>query len=215
VTTYRAVWFALALAAACGPSPLTREEAAGLLSKSPALSNSESLRLAMPSGCFILARRADVSGADVERDPKLTELPYLRDTLHRERELGLVDFQFFEAPADAPAPPTGCGRLWATAHAGDADAAAAARSKLVVWKTVPSDKAMAAGLQPGQTFLYLRQTLIAITRLDRKDDGTVVAEYRWHWAPSYEGEHLGIRASEPITSRARFRNAGNGWRLVR
>jgi hypothetical protein len=74
---------------------------------------------------------------------------------------------------------------------------------------------MAAGLRPGETFPNLRQTLIAITQLNRKDDGTVIAEYRWHWAPSYEGEHLGIQASEPITGRVRFRHVADGWRLVR
>lgn len=209
------VWFALTLMVGCGPSPLTRDEAADLLSKSLALSSSENLQLATPSGCFVLARRAEVSGADVERDPQLAGLPYLLSTLRRERELGLVEFEFFETPAEAPVPPLGCGQLWAAQHAGDTNTAAAARSKLVAWKTVPSDKAMAAGLQPGETFLYLRRTLIAITRLDRKDEGTIVAEYRWQWAPSYEGEHLGIQASEPFTGKARFRNAGDGWRLVR
>jgi hypothetical protein len=74
---------------------------------------------------------------------------------------------------------------------------------------------MAAGLQPGQTFLYLRQTLLDVTRLEIKDDGTAVAEYSWRWAPSYEGEHLGIRAPEPVTARARFRSADGAWRLVR
>jgi len=156
-----------------------------------------------------------VSGADVERDPQLAGMPYLLSTLRRERELGLVEFEFFETPADAPIPPPGCRHLWAAQHVRDANAAAAARSKLVAWKTTPSDKAIAAGLQPGQTFLYLRRTLIAITGWTRRPDGTVVAEFRWRWAPSYEGEHLGIQASEPITSRVRFRNAGDGWRVVR
>jgi hypothetical protein len=209
------VWLALTLMMACGPSPLTRDEAADLLSKSLGLSSSENLQLATPSGCFILARRAEVSGADVERDPQLAGMPYLLSTLRRERELGLVEFEFFETPADAPIPPPGCRHLWAAQHVRDANAAAAARSKLVAWKTTPSDKAIASGLQPGQTFLYLRRTLIAITGWTRRPDGTVVAEFRWRWAPSYEGEHLGIQASEPITSRVRFRNAGDGWRVVR
>jgi hypothetical protein len=212
---YQAVWWSLALMAGCGPSPLTRDQAAQLISKSLELSSPETLQLATPSGCFILARRADVRSADITRDPQLAALPYLRNTLDRERELGLVEFEFSETPADAPFPPQGCGQLWATQHADGTTRDAAARSKLIVWKTVPSDKAMAAGLQPGQTFLYLRRTLIAITRLDSKDGGTMVAAYQWRWAPSYEGEHLGIQPSEPFPGTARFRKVGGEWRMAR
>jgi hypothetical protein len=210
--TRRLLWLALTLTVGCGPTPLTREEAADLLSKTLESGTTENLQLATPSGCFALPRNATASSTDVEQDPQLAALPYLMSTLRRERELELVEFEFAETPLDAPVPPSGCGRLWATQHA---NAAAAARSKLVAWKTVPSDKAIAAGLRPGETFPYLRKTLIAITQLTRKDDGTMVAEYQWHWAPSYEGEHLGIRPSEPFSGRARFRNPGDGWRLVR
>jgi hypothetical protein len=213
-------WLTLVIVAmltvGCGPSPLTRDEASDLLSKALELGAAEDLQLATPSGCFTLPRNAPVHSADVELDPQLAGLPYLLSTLRRERELELVEFEFAETTLDAPVPPPGCGQLWATARrAADAKAAAAARSKLVAWKTIPSDKAIAAGLQPGATFPYLRKTLIAITQLNKKDDATVVAEYRWRWAPSYEGEHLGIKASEPMTGKARFRNQGDGWRLVR
>jgi hypothetical protein len=208
----RLLWLALTLTFGCGPSPLTREEASDLLSKTLEQGATENLQLATPSGCFTLPRNATASSKDVEHDPQLAALPYLVSTLRRERELELVEFEFAESPSDTPVPPSGCGQLWATQRT---NAASAARSKLVAWKTVPSDKAIAAGLRPGETFPYLRQTLIAITDLSRKPDGTVVAEYRWHWAPSYEGEHLGIQPSAPLTGRARFRNPGDGWRLVR
>jgi hypothetical protein len=205
----------LPLTVACGPSPLTRDEASDLLSKSLASGGTENLQLATPSGCFALARNANVNSADVERDPHLAGLPYLLSTLRRERELGLVEFEFAEVPSDAAVPPSGCADLWAAQHAATTGGAPGARSKLIAWKTMPSDKAMAAGLQPGETFPYLHKTLIAITQLIPKDDGTVVVEYRWHWAPSYESEHLGVQAAEAITSRARFRHVGNSWRLAR
>jgi hypothetical protein len=207
------VWLALGLSAACGPGPLTREGAADLIAKS--LNASETLQLATPKGCFALPRGTEVRSADVERDPQLARAPYLVSTLRRERELELVEFEFTETSADAAAPPAGCGQLWATQHATEAKGAGAGRLKLVLWTTVPSDKAMAAGLQPGQTFLYLRQTLIAVTKLETRNDGTVLAEYRWRWAPSYEGEHLGIQPSDAFAGRARFRNVGDGWRLAR
>jgi hypothetical protein len=211
----QSVWVALTLTAACGPRPLTRDEAADLISKSLALRASEQLQLATPSGCFLLAGRTEVSGSDVERDPQLAASPYLLSTVRRERELGLIEFEFSEMPADSSVPPVECGRVRTALRAGEASGPAGAQSRFVAWKTMPSDKAMAAGLQSGQTFLYLRQTLIDITQLNRKDDGTMVAEYRWHWAPSYEGEHLGIQASEPMIGKTRFKNAGGGWRVVR
>ncbi len=210
----QAVWVALTLTAGCGSRPLTRNEAADLISKSLALRANEQLQLATPSGCFLLTTREELTGSDVERDPQLAGSPYLLSTLRRERELGLVEFEFSETPADAAVPPLECGRFRA-APTGAASRPQAARSKYVAWKTMPSDKAMAAGLHAGQTFLYLRQTLIDITHLTSKDDGTMVAEFRWRWAPSYEGEHLGIQASEPMIGRMRFRNTPDGWHVVR
>ena len=213
--TRHLLWFTLAFTVGCGPSALTREGAADLLANALERDAGQNLQLATLSGCFTLAPKARVHNSDVELDPQLAGLPYLMSTLRIERELGLIEFEFAESPMDAPVPPSGCGRLWAAQHAAHASTNAAAQSKLVAWKSIPSDKAMAAGLQPGDTFPYLRKTLIAVTQLTRKDDGTVIAEYRWHWAPSYEGEHLGIQASAPIPGRARFRNPGDGWRLVR
>jgi hypothetical protein len=205
---------ALTFASGCGRPTLGLDEAAGLLSRSLASSESEHLQLATPSGCFLLARRDDIKNTDVERDPQIARLPYVLSTLRRERDLGLIEFEFSETPADAPVPPTGCGQLWAAQHAGAEPVATASRFKLVVWKATPSDKAIAAGLQPGQTFLYLRKTLIDIVRLIRKDNDTMIAEYRWRWAPSYEGEHLGIQPSTPMAGKARFKNNGDGWRLA-
>src|SRR5258707_3355889 len=157
--THHLLWFALTLTVGCGPSALTREEAADLIARTLEQRTAENLQLATPSGCFAVARNATVKSGDVERDPQLAALPYLLSTLRLERELGLVEFEFAEATLDAPVPAPGCGHLsvtWPNA----AGSNAAARSKLVAWKTVPSDKAIAAGLQPGDTFPYLRQTLI-------------------------------------------------------
>jgi hypothetical protein len=206
---------ALALSPGCTRSGLGLDEAADLLSQSLAASESEHLQLATPSGCFLLARRDEIKNTDVERDPQIARLPYVLSTLRRERDLGLIEFEFSETPADAPVPPMGCGQLWAAQHAGAAPVAAASRFKFVVWKATPSDKAMAAGLQPGETFLYLRKTLIDVVRLSKKDSETMIAEYRWRWAPSYEGEHLGIQPSGPMAGKARFKNSGGGWRLAR
>jgi hypothetical protein len=149
----------------------------------------------------------------VQRDERVTRLPYLRDTLRRGQEVGLIEFEFREAPLDAPTPLEGCGELWASRNR--RGAVGVDRLKLVAWKAVLSDKAIAAGLQVGQTFLYRRQTLVGIARLVEQEDNTTLVEYSWNWAPTFEGAHLGISASQPVTARATFKRAGSGWRLAR
>jgi hypothetical protein len=206
------VWLVLILSVACGRPQLTVEQAADLLSQSPALSGVENLQLVAPSGCFVVDRSAEVRSADVQRDPRLVELLYVRDALRRDLELGLVEFEFNEAPASSQTPPEGCDeQLWRS----HSNPGASQSLKLVAWKAVPSDRAIAAGLQMGQTFLYRRQTLGAITRLVRQDDDTMLVEYSWHWAPSYEGAHLGIPASPPAKGTATLTRSDQGWRVAR
>jgi hypothetical protein len=207
------LWFVLAISVACTSPQLTRDQAAELLSKSPALSGIQNLRLVTPSGCFTLDRDAEVRAADVQRDQRLNELSYIRDALDRDLELGLIELEFSEATAGSPKP-QGCDQQLWTAYKSDRFGELDRRLKLVAWKAVPSDKANAAGLHTGQTFLYRRQALIAITKLVRQDDHTSVVEYSWNWAPTYEGLHLGISASPPITSKATFKRSDTGWRFA-
>ena len=208
----RVVWLVVVFSVACGPPQLTRETAADVLSKSPALSGVENLQLVTPSGCFTLDRDADIRTAAVQRDPRLNELVYVRDALQRDLELGLVEFEFTKAPVGSVTPPEGCDeQLW---RSHSSDGTSAQQLVLVAWKAVPTDKAIAAGLQPGQTFLYRRQALGEVTRLVRQDHKTTIVEYSWHWAPSYEGEHLGIRASPPARGKATFTLSDNGWHVA-
>lgn len=206
------VWLVLVFSVACGQPQLSVQQASDLLSNSPALSGVEHLQLVAPSGCFVVDRDAEIHAADVQRDPRLNELLYVRDALHRDLELGLVEFEFNEAPERSVTPPEGCDeQLW---RSHSRDGTSAQQLKLVAWKAVPTDKALAAGLQMGQTFLYRRQTLGAITRLVRQDDATMFVEYSWHWAPSYEGVHLGIPASAPAKGTATLRRSDQGWRVA-
>jgi hypothetical protein len=207
------VWLVLVWSIGCGQPPLTIEQAADLLSNSPALSGIDNLQLVAPSGCFTLDREAEVRIADIWTDSHLGEHQYARGALRRALELGLIEFEFSEASAGPSTPPAGCDeQLWRS-HSSDGTSSAQ-RTKLVAWKTVPSDKAIAAGLQTGQTFLYRRQTLGAITRLVRQDDATIRVEYSWHWAPSYEGGHLGIPTSAPARGVAMLRRTEQGWRVA-
>jgi hypothetical protein len=208
-----AVWLVLVCSIGCGQPQLTIEQAADLLSTSAALSAVENLQLVAPSGCFVVDRDAEVHASDVERDPHLIELQYVLGALRRDLELGLIEFEFSEASESSLMPPEGCDeQLWRS-HGSDGTLSAQPL-KLVAWKTVPSDKAIAAGLRPGQTFLYRRQTLGAITRLVRQDDASVRVEYSWHWAPSYEGGHLGIPTSAPTRGTATLRQTDQGWRVA-
>ena len=205
-----AVWLVLVCSVGCGQPQLTIEQAADLLSNSPALSGVETLQLVARSGCFTLDREAEVRAADVWKDSHLGELLYAREALRRDLELGLIEFEFSEASAGPLTPPEGCDeQLWRS-HSSDGTLSAQP-FKLVAWNTVPSDKAIAAGLQTGQTFLYRRQTLGAITRLERQDDATIRVEYSWHWAPSYEGGHLGFPTSAPARGVATLRRTDQGW----
>jgi hypothetical protein len=138
----------LALAAgACRSQSLTAEHAAELLAKSPALASVERMTFTTPRGCFTIAADATLKAGDLDRDRRLSESPALRQELQREQDLDLLDFEFSPVPATVPAPPDGCEQLWASYR--NAGAAAAARLKLVPWRTMMSDKALAAGCGRG------------------------------------------------------------------
>jgi hypothetical protein len=207
-----AAGFLAGVLVACGTSALDRPQAADLLARSPALARIENMTIATPGGCFTLPLGASVRAEDVQRDERLSARVDVRDALRRERELELVDFVFEQAAATSPSPLEGCEQLWASVKSGPENAGGGV--KLVAWKTILSDKAMVAGLQAGQTFQYRRQTLVAITALLPQIDGATVVGYSWKWAPTYEGAHLGIRESEPISAQAVFRKSSAGWQVV-
>jgi hypothetical protein len=77
-----------------------------------------------------------------------------------------------------------------------------------------SDKALAAGMWPGLTFVYRRQTLVEVTRVIQGDAHRSVVEYTSQWAPPFESAHLGIRSSEPFAARAILRRSSGDWRVV-
>jgi hypothetical protein len=191
---------------------LTLERAAELLAKSPALAGVERMTFTTPRGCFAIAADATFKAGDLETDRRLSESPVLRRELQREQDLDLLDFEFSPVAAMVPAPPEGCEQLWASYH--NAGVEAASRAQLVRWRTMMSDKALAAGLSPGLTFIFRRQTLVEVTRVVQPDADTAVVEYTWQWAPPFESAHLGIRASDPIAARAIVKRSDGEWRVA-
>jgi hypothetical protein len=77
-----------------------------------------------------------------------------------------------------------------------------------------SDKAMAAGLRPGHTFVSRRRELIAVGKIVMKDQHTALVDYTWHWMPSYETGHIGFAPSEPVRTTATFTRKGKDWSLT-
>jgi hypothetical protein len=198
---------------ACRSQTLTPAQVAELLAKSSALSGVEQMTYALPRGCFTISSGAMLKAGDLERDRRLAESPKVRQELQRARDLDLLDFEFSPMLATVSAPPEGCEELWASYRYG-AKAEEAKLVKLVAWRTLMSDKALAAGLSPGQTFVYRRQSLVAITGTTEQNADTVVVEYTWQWTAPYESAHLGIRASPEEPAKAIFRKTTDGWRLV-
>jgi hypothetical protein len=191
---------------------LSAERAAELLAASPALSAVERMTFTTPRGCFAIAAGTNFKAGDLDNDRRFSESPALRRELRREQDLDLLDFEFSPVPATVPAAPEGCEQLWASYR--NAGSGAAARAQLVQWRTMMSDKALAAGLSPGQTFVVRRQTLVEVTRVAQKDARTWAVNYTWQWAPPYESGHLGIRPSEPTPATAVIRRSGNQWRVA-
>ena len=199
--------------AACRAESLTPARAAELLAASPALSGVERMTFTTPRGCFAIAADATVKAGDLEKDRRFSESPMLRRELQREQDLDLLDFEFSPVAATVAAPPEGCEQLWASYRNARVDAAA--RAQLVPWRTMMSDKALAAGLSPGLTFIVRRQTLVEITRVVQPDRDAAVVEYTWQWAPPYESAHLGIRPSEPVAAHATIKRTRDQWRVAR
>jgi hypothetical protein len=167
-----------------------------------------------PRGCFALNRNQPLDRNALDRDPGLNEQPALKALVEREQQLDLLDFEFSPAPVAMVPPAEGCEQLWARYHSGGASNMSS-DTRLVSWRALMSDRAMAAGLQPGQSFIYRRQALIAIGKMTVRDERTTRVEYTWHWEPTFEGAHLGIAASEPSRSTATFTRDGTEWRLKR
>jgi hypothetical protein len=208
------VCIALALlGAACRSTALTKEVAASQLTHSAALSGVDNLTFGLPRGCFTLGADELVKASNLERDTRLQEDSAARALLQRERELELLEFEFVQAPASQMTPLEGCEVVWASFHTGAGDDRARG-TKLVAWKTYMSDKALAAGFQPGFSYVYCRQTLESIDSLEPQADGSTVVRYQWRWAPTEEGSFLGIKPTDPTSATARFFRRDGEWRLA-
>jgi hypothetical protein len=201
------------LAASCQARSLTAEQVAEILRQSPLLAGRETMTFSLPRGCFTIPAGRSFRAGDLDRDRRLSESPELRQELQRSRDLDLLDFDFAPVPATIAAPPEGCEELWSSYRYGP-KADEATRVKLVAWRTVMSDKALAAGLSPGQTLLYRRKLLVAITGTTERDLNTLRVEYTWQWAPDYEGAHLGIRPSAESAATATLIKSASGWHVA-
>jgi hypothetical protein len=204
--------FAL-LGTACRSTALTKELAGSQLTHSTALSGVDNLTFGLPRGCYTLGTDELIKATDLDRDTRLREDSAVRTLLQRERDLELLEFEFVQAPASQMTPLEGCEVLWASFHNGGSDDRAS-RTKLVAWKTYMSEKAQAAGFQPGVSYVYRRQTLESIDSLESLPDGSTIVKYRWRWAPTDEGRFLGIKPTEPTIGTARFVRADGEWRLA-
>jgi hypothetical protein len=208
------MWAALAVACSgCGAPALTPGQAADLLTASPALAGVETLTYTVPRGCVTLEGDQRLDGTVLDRDPRLSQNAELKVIVARERRLDLLDFEFSPTPITTSSPPEGCEQLWAAYHSTTASGARS-DARLVGWRALMSDKALAAGLRPGQSFVTRRQTLIAVGTITMKNGKTAVVDYTWHWAPSFETQHLGIDPSEPVRSNATFTRESKKWRLM-
>jgi hypothetical protein len=201
------------LAASCRSRSLTAAQAAELLRQSPLLAGQETITFSLPRGCFTIPAGRTLRAGDLERDRRLSESPALRQELQRSRDLDLLDFDFSPVPATIPAPPEGCEELWSSYRYGP-KADEATRVKLVAWRTMMSDKALAAGLSPGFTFVYRKQTLVAITGTSSQDGDTVLVEYTWQWAPPLDVQQLGARPSAEMPAKAVLKRTAEGWRVA-
>lgn len=197
------------LAFGCGPSRLTRDEAAALLSKSPALQGVQNIQIVTPRGCFTVEAATPIDRINPRTDTAVFT-GHEHDALKQEVDVHLVEFELAEKPLASPTPLDGCESLWLSFRTG-ANRDLAPFLKVVAWRTFLSDRAVAAGLQVGETILYRRQTLLSIDGLAPRTDGTTVVTYTWRWAPSEDGAHLGIPPGAPSSDVATFVRAGGRW----
>jgi hypothetical protein len=200
-------------AAACATPPLTVARASELLEASVALRGVEQVTYTTPKGCFVLEPDQHLDGTALDRDPQFADNRQLKAMVDRERELDLLDFEFSPTPITAPSAPEGCRRQW-SAYLNAASGVTASSARLVAWRSLMSDKAFAAGLQPGRSFVTRQQRLIAIGKIVMCDDRSAVVDYTWHWEPTYEAQLIGFAPSEPKRSTAAFAWSGSNWGVV-
>jgi hypothetical protein len=198
---------------ACSAPPLTLGQAADLLAASRPLSGVETMTYTTPRGCFVLEPDEKLDRRGLDRDPQFTENATLKSLVDLEQRLDLLDFEFSPSPLNSPSPPEGCDRPWAAYHR-VTSGLPRSEARLIAWRSFMSDKAMAAGLQPGHTFVSRRRELIAVGRIVMKDPQTAVVDYTWHLMPSYETEHIGFAPSEPVRTTATFVRSGKTWSLI-
>jgi hypothetical protein len=205
------IWIAAACAA-CQPASrgaLTREYAAEALSAS-VLTGVENIALVTPRGCFTVPIETPIDRIDPRRERGIYDRR--SDALRQLVDLELVEFELEEAPVSSPTPVEGCEQIWLT-HAGGANRDASAQLKLISWRTMLSDKGRVAGFQPGQSFLYRRQTLVDVEDQIAVEGNTATVTYRWRWAPTEEGAHLGIHAGDAVRGSAAFTRSAGRWLL--
>jgi hypothetical protein len=192
---------------------LTVARAAELLMASRSLSGVEQVTYETPHGCFVLDADQRLDGAALDRDPQLAENHQLKALIDRERQLDLLEFEFSPTPIGSTSVPPDCHRQWLAYRSG-AIGVKEPGARLVAWRALMSDKAVAAGLQPGQSFIARRQTLIAIGKIVMRSDQSAAVDYTWHWEPTYEAQHLGFAPTEPRRSVAIFKWDGHAWSVA-
>jgi hypothetical protein len=205
------LWIAAACAA-CQTAPhgeLTREYAAQALSES-VLTGVENITLVTPRGCFTVPIETPIDRIDPRREPGIYDRR--NDALRQLVDLELVEFELQEAPVSSPTPVAGCEQIWLR-HAESAIGGASAQVKLISWTTMLSDKGRVAGFQPGQRFLYRRQTLVDVEEPIAVKGDTATVSYRWQWAPTEDGAHLGVRAGDAVRASATFTRSAGRWQL--
>jgi hypothetical protein len=207
------VMIVMILPGACGRAALTRDAAADLLSKSMSARGTELLPVVTPTGCISVDAGVAIERIDPRKQPGILGPGDGSDGLQRLVALDLLEFELSEFPVDAPTAPPGCETLWIT-HQTGRQRSEGRLVKLVAWRTMLSDKALAAGLQVGQSFLYRRRTLMSVDRLEPAEGGVTRVSYTWRWEPTDEGAHLRIPASAPETGTARFKRTPDGWQIV-
>jgi hypothetical protein len=201
------------VSAGCGRAALTREAAADLLSKAMSARGTELLPVVTPTGCISVDAGVAIERIDPRKQPGIAAPGDGNEGLQRLVALDLLEFELSEFPVDAPTAPPGCETLWIT-HQTGRQRSDDRPVKLVAWRTTLSDKALAAGLQAGQSFLYRRRALVSVDRLEPAEGGVTRVSYTWRWEPTDEGAHLRIPVSAPATATARFKRSPDGWEIV-
>lgn len=199
--------------ALASPGELTHAEAARLLTGSSLLGAVESIQILLPHGCLSVSKDVPIDRINPRKEPSVVASRQGGDAFAREIQLDVVDFELAEAPLTTGTPLEGCESVWLE-ETGRSGQATAAQLKMVAWKTVLNDKGQAAGLQPGQTLLYRRQTLVGVEQLIPEANGTMTGTYSWRWEPTPDGAHLGIPSGAPTRATVRFRRVRGRWEIA-